>query len=433
MAKIKKIRIIDAHTLELEENATIGDRIDLLDIDIKSVDTSRLNQLILDGRDSLYNQKIETEKLVIAEAIRREYEKQLETSSTTVVELRKDLVNERERVEVRLKLSHSEELQKLNLQIQKLQADNSHDSALLNGEILALKKDIDLRIENAVQDSYIKHQSAIAAKETEINRLQNENKQLILARSSKNTKRQGEELEVWCNNEFNTYTSAFLNCRWIKDTKSIEGDDGKSTKADYLLEIFGSDSFKADTLLSRVALEMKTEDPTSNPHNKSTNASHIKKLVQDMNKKGAEYGLLVSELEWNADNDPLVQKVQGEKNVYIVRPPYFVSFLSIINSLVLKYREITEQLNHEKIAFKNVIEINRDFEEMKNEILGNSVKNLEKNVEVLVKNNEVLRKTVNSNQEILDGALIKHLNTIKKKIGDFNIKKIAKQISDLDE
>ena len=56
MSKIKDVLIIDANTLRLEVDAFKGDEIDLTLLN--KVDTSNLLKQIENGKDNLYNQKL---------------------------------------------------------------------------------------------------------------------------------------------------------------------------------------------------------------------------------------------------------------------------------------------------------------------------------------------------------------------------------------
>ena len=428
--QIKKIKIIDNHTIELDENASSGDRIDLNDIDIKNIDTSIIAKRIDEGNDAVYNNKLGAAKAVLKLEITREYVGKIEEQTREIAVLNEKIENTKKQTRLEVENLYKDQINDLNNNKVKLSNDKDREINDLKNQLRNANESVDAKIAIAVQAEQLKHKDQFALKEKEINDLTTKNAQLSLARSAQSTKRQGEQLEKWCNSEFNSYSMAFPNCVWKKDTKSVRGEDGSATKSDYLFEVYSDSNFSPVNLLTKVALEMKTEDPNSQTNNRTSNASHISKLIGDMERKNAEYGLLVSELEWNTENDPLLQKVQGYNNVFIVRPPYFVPFLSVINSLALKYKDITEQMNKERIEFKEAREIREEFDKMKDEILDNSVKNLEKNLNELIANHEKLGELVSKNKDILDKALNRHTKTIINKIEGFNIKKIITRLSD---
>ena len=426
---IKKIKIINSHTIELEEPAQKGDIIDLNQIEAKNIDTAQLQRLIDAARDEVYNAKLRNLK----EQLQNEFDISHQKDIHALKEANNKLIADNKSIEERTVLQQQKlflaESKNAELELERVRAEK--DRAIHD-----LKEERNIRpvyISDALGKRELQFNETLTVKEGRIRELENLNSALQKEKSSKNTKRMGEELENWCNTEFNSYSLAFPNCKWLKDTQSVRFDDEtKGTKADYIFEVYSDDEQNPDSLLTRVSLEMKTEDPTSDPRNRATNASHISKLVKDMEKKKAEYGVLVSELEWNADNDSLVTKVQNVKNVFIVRPPYFVTFLSIINALALKYRSITDQINRDRIELEDVITIREDFEQIKNVILENSVKNLEGNLNNLIKNNTKMRDLIDSNSDLLQKALGSHLQTIRNKIEQFNINKLISRIEDLD-
>jgi hypothetical protein len=65
---------------------------------------------------------------------------------------------------------------------------------------------------------------------------------LQLSKSLLNVKQLGEELENWCNNEYQHYAiSGFDTCTWEKDNKSIKDPlDAKGTKADYIFKVYAT-------------------------------------------------------------------------------------------------------------------------------------------------------------------------------------------------
>jgi hypothetical protein len=147
-------------------------------------------------------------------------------------------------------------------------------------------------------------------------------------------------------------------------------------------------------------------------------------------RKGCEYALLVSELEWESVNDSPIKKVNEYDKMYVVRPQYFVIFLSIVSALGLKYKDILTKHNIERIQFKDIEDIMNEFEEMKSNILDKSLKYLETEVSEILKNAENIHKLSKVIMEAAENIIQKRLSTIKNKIDGFNINKINKKIAD---
>ena len=429
--QIKQIKIIDSRTIELEENASTGDYIVLTDINQKSVDTALLQQAIEQAKDNVYNAKLQEVRKSIQNEMEAKAAIELGKKNEEIARLQGSIEAEREKTKSSLTNDFNLKIRELESQLERAKTERILRESELKSVIESLKSEQEKNLEIAVKNERLATADNRNKLISEITSLKLENQHLTISKSSKNTKKQGEELEVWCNNEYKNYGMAFTNCLWYKDNIVVKGENEKGTKADYIFEIYSNEKHDEKDLLSKVVLEMKTEDPTSQDKNKKSNEYHLSKLATDMKNKKAEYGILVSELEWTADNDPLVQKSANYDNIYIVRPPYFVSFLSIISSLVLKYKEVQEDINREKIEFKNVIEINAEFENMKKGILDTSLPKLEKKIGELVSNNETLRTVVKSNDDALRIIIETHLVTIRNKITDFNIKKITKRVGDL--
>ena len=62
--------------------------------------------------------------------------------------------------------------------------------------------------------------------------------------------------------------------------------------------------------------------------------------------------------------------------MYMVRPQFFIVFLNIVTALGLKYKDIMQGYNFEKEQFKESQDILNEFEEMKDDTLEKSIKNI---------------------------------------------------------
>lgn len=265
----------------------------------------------------------------------------------------------------------------------------------------------------------------------QINNLNNQIDNLKLAKSSLNVKKLGEELEHWCNEEYLNYASiGFKNCLWEKDNDAIKDvDDKKGTKADYIFKVY-LDNTKETTLTS-VCCEMKNEDPNS--VNKKKNSDHFAKLDKDRTKKGCEYALLVSELEWDSANDAPIKVVPDYPKMYLVRPPYFIAFLAIIYNLAEKYRDLLLSKNAEALALKDKQELALEFEGLIKTYINDPIDSLNKKIEDILKSSEAITK---ANQKIIDTCnevISKTINRIKEKVTTLEIKKLPTFYRKLDK
>lgn len=267
----------------------------------------------------------------------------------------------------------------------------------------------------------------------ELNQKELEISQLKLAKSSLQVKTLGEELERWCNSEYEAYAlSGFDNCKWYKDNKSVkDSPDGKATKADYIFEVY-ADARKneSDKLLS-VCCEMKNESPDTKT--KTKNADHYKKLEEDRIKKNCQYSLLISELEWNTVNDVPIKKIAEYENMYLVRPAYFMSFLSLMKSLANKYQDLLLEHRIANEAFQEGQAIIHEFENFKTTYLDKPLASLLKDVEEIKKE---ANKAYESSYKIVglaDTIISNKIAEIKIKIERFDIRKIAKKVDKINQ
>ncbi|HPX84154.1 MAG TPA: DUF2130 domain-containing protein [Bacilli bacterium] len=437
MAKLTDVTIVDAKTLRLNTDAKQGDEIDLLSL--SKVDTSIITAKIKAAQDQEYEKLLNQAKDNFEKDKLLAIKQATETLSKEKNMLEQQLKDLESKVRADLELQFEKERHQLKNSNQEIKSQM--EQALIQKE-LALTKDINqLKIQIQEKNSEIERLQETKSKEielevlkketelqTEINKKDEEISNLRLTKSITNVKKLGEDLENWCNNEYMAYAlSGFQNCTWEKDNIAVkEEGEARGTKADYIFKVYANDDFQEVNLLTSVACEMKSEDPSS--QNKKKNAEHYAKLDKDRNKKNCEYALLISELEWEQANDVPIRKVMEYEKMYLVRPPYFITFLSIIVSLGVKYQELLLAHNQEVLQFQEIQEIQDAFEKMKSDILDKQLERLDKEIKAI---NTNANQIANLSQKIIestDKLATTLLDNIKKKIENFNIKKITKAI-----
>lgn len=437
MAKITQVTIIDEKTLRLDVNALKGDEIDLLALN--QIDTSILKQKIDERKDTIYEKRLQQEKELfeanknnelekLRNKLKEEYqvsqqklELQLQQLTTTKELLEKS-------IEEKAKLMANEEVKAYTEKMQKIETESRIEIARLTQQLqLEREKQKQVESQNKIEilNQEKKWQDQLYQKEQEIN-------QLKLNRGAMNIKRIGEDLEKWCDNQYYSYAQiGFSTCTWEKDNTPIKDtDETKGTKADFIFKVYATTAYKEEELLTSVACEMKSEDPNS--INKKTNASHFAKLDKDRKKKKCEYALLVSELEWDQINDVPIRRVKEYENMYIVRPAYFITFLSIIENLGMKYQELILENQREALQFEEAQVILDKFNQFKNDIITKTIEKIAKEVTTIQKNAQTIRE---SSDKILISAshiIDTQLENLKKKINQFQIDKIVKSIDKLD-
>lgn len=415
MAKIKDVEIVNSHTIKLLSDANKGDEIDLLEI--SQIDTSIILEKIDAETDKIYNKKLNDLKLQMQSDSNLKMIEATKKLEDEILKLKTLFETKEKEITMSLESKFIVEKGKLENQIALLKSENESFESKKESAVNEVKN----KLENELLQVKQKYSSQIYEQKEKISNLE-------LTKSLLSIKKIGEKLEEWCNQEYLTHEiNGFDNCTWEKDNISIKDEfSSRATKADYIFKVYSSNIKDESTLLTSVACEMKSEDPTS--LNKKKNSDHYAKLDKDRIKKNCEYALLISELEWETDNDAPIRKVAEYDKMYMVRPQYFIVFLSIITALGKKYHDVINEHNIQKEQFKETEEIVEEFEKMKNQILSHSIRLLEKHANSIIENAQKIEGL--SNNILESGRLIinTYLDQIKNKIENFNITKINKKI-----
>ena len=145
----------------------------------------------------------------------------------------------------------------------------------------------------------------------------------------------GETLEQHCSIEYERYLRPMLpNAFFGKDNDASDG-----TKGDFVFR----DSEDGTEYLS-IMFEMKNEmDTTATKHK---NDDFLKKLDEDRKKKGCEYAVLVSLLEADNElyNNGIVNKSHIYPKMYVIRPQFFVTFITLLVQASKQALEYKKQL-----------------------------------------------------------------------------------------
>ncbi|WP_153368804.1 DUF2130 domain-containing protein [Candidatus Phytoplasma sacchari] len=267
-------------------------------------------------------------------------------------------------------------------------------------------------------------------------KLENEKNQEILKlklkRGNFNNKIIGENLEKWCDNEIQNQMLILNDISWYKDNEIING-----SKADFIFKVYRNKNKIENEVLTSAILEMKTEVKNIDSlKRKQKNDQYFNKLNIDRENKKLEFALLVSELEYDQENDLPIKKVQNFEKMYIIRPPYLITFLNIIISLARKNKELIYNLKRKKQKFKKEKEILEYFENMKNKILNNYLVKIENNLNDILKENKNIKNisenilsTYNKIEKKTKIILGHHFKFLIKKIENFQIEQVIKKIN----
>jgi len=444
--------IVNNHTIQLNQEAQIGDIIDLHDID--TIDTSIITKKIDEAKDLEYQKRLNALKKEMTLEKENAIHKALEDAKEKITSLNEQLKSQADSIQSKLKLDYEKQVNDLRQKIETLRLEKANIEQSKQNEIeLNISKKVNeftnrmnqyqqeinqLKQEkqSLIETSKLEKENAVNRKEKELTEKINEKEQaisrLMLEKSSLNIKKMGEELEAWVDQEFQTHAlNGFQTCSWEKDNEAIRlQDETRGTKADYLFKVYANQEKKQEDLLTSVACEVKSEDPQSTY--KKKNQDHYQKLDKDRQKKDCEYALLISELEWDSTNDAPIRKVQEYEKMYMVRPQYFIVFLSILTALSLKYKDVLLKDNEQRAKFKDAENILKSFDQMKDDILEKSVKYIDNKLQEIIDSaNQIQKET----KQILEASRIvkeRHLQTIINKINQFSIQQVIEKIEALE-
>lgn len=452
MSKNIEVLIVNAHTIQLNQDANKGDRIDLKSI--QHIDSSLLNQKIDEQVNSRYQEMLEKEKKTWRFQQENAIQSALKEKEAKIIQLEEKMKLNEQKIKTEMESSYSMKVETLKHHVQLLEQErkdvlsqkkteielevskverqlseqiSSHKSTIeqLKRDQVSLTERLDLKLENAVQKKEQELRTIINDQDKEISKL-------TLEKSSSNIKKMGEQLETWVNEEYQNHSlNGFETCLWEKDNQSVRlENESKGTKADYLFRVYANDDFVQEQLLTSVAIEIKSEDPNS--VYKKKNSDHFDKLDKDRKKKHCEYALLVSELEWNSPNDAPVKKIQGYDKMYLVRPQYFIVFLNLVSAIALQYQSLVIDYNIARGKFKDAEDIKTQFNQMKSDILDRSIKYIISKAEEIYKSAEKIHDEAGKIKKASRIILDSHIQTIINKIEQFKIDQIIQKIDQLD-
>lgn len=445
MAKLK-VSIIDQNTLRLEADGKVGDIIDLKTL--HTVDESVIIEQIELKRDEIYNQRFASLKQTYDANIQLKLNEQLNAFNETKHELiqdKRDLENKlanaieqnkstATNLETKLRLEFDVEKEKLNNQIKLIEAqtkqaiENQYKASLnqKDQKIQALENDK----EKLILSNQIERAKELKALQDQLQEKQKDIDILTRERATRNIKNIGENLENWCHEQYKTVSLyGFKTSTLTKDNVVTRADgEQKGTKGDYIFKVYNDAD--QSILLTSAMVEMKSEALES--EHKKKNSDHYKKLHEDRQKKQLEYAILVSELEYNTESDAPIFSVAEYEKMYVVRPPFFITLLGIIESIGMKYSEIITKKEHERIEFRESLEIIDDFDKFKAEILDNAFKHIQTQMDIINSKSATIIKSAEDIKESARIIVDSHLKTIKNKIENFSINKLTNRITKIE-
>lgn len=229
-----------------------------------------------------------------------------------------------------------------------------------------------------------------------------------------NSKLIGEELENFCQNEYNDKLQLSNNTNWAKTTVAIQGK-----KPDFIFTVYTDD--KKDVEIASIVLEMKTAG--ANYSNNKID-QYLDTLEFNRLNFNAEFALLVTDLELDPENDFILKKASGKSRIFIVRPHYFAYVLILFKLIYEKSSEFATFLKKGSVGKEQILNFIEEFKKFKEDLFTKSIKNIQSNLVDIVNNANKIKATADNILNSVATITDRHLKATENKINDY-LKKIV--------
>ena len=321
----------------------------------------------------------------------------------------------------------AQEFQTLTLQKQaelrdlqsKLDASSIQKKLAINEAVNTIEKERDA-LRNQLSESELKHQlESKSLKDRYEAQIYDRDEAIVRLRDMKarlSTKMVGETLEQHCETEFNRLrAAAFPRAYFEKDNDASSG-----SKGDYIFRDFDE---SGNEIIS-IMFEMKNETDTT--ITKKKNEDFFKELNKDLVEKDCEYSVLVSLLEPESElyNSGIVDVSHRFAKSYVIRPQFFIPFITLLRNAALKSIEYKAELALIKAQNIDVTHFEEDLESFKSAFGRNydlASRRFQTAIDEIDKSIDHLQKT----KDALMGA-DRNLRLANDKAQDVTVKKLTR-------
>ena len=321
----------------------------------------------------------------------------------------------------------AQEFQTLTLQKQaelrdlqsKLEASSMQKKIAINEAVNTIEKERDA-LRNQLSESELKHQlESKSLKDRYEAQIYDRDEAIVRLRDMKarlSTKMVGETLEQHCETEFNRLrAAAFPRAYFEKDNDASSG-----SKGDYIFRDFDE---SGNEIIS-IMFEMKNETDTT--ITKKKNEDFFKELNKDRVEKECEYSVLVSLLEPESElyNSGIVDVSHRFAKRYVIRPQFFIPFITLLRNAALKSIEYKAELALIKAQNIDVTHFEEDLESFKSAFGRNydlASRRFQTAIDEIDKSIDHLQKT----KDALMGA-DRNLRLANDKAQDVTVKKLTR-------
>ena len=331
-------------------------------------------------------------------------------------------------------------------------ADKENEITKLKGDIETNKSKSTLEIKSAVQEREnqilnLKNQLTLSESQSKIKEtnMKEHYDSIIKAKdeeiafykdfkAKESTKQIGEDLEQYCQNEFNKNRALGFQNSYFEKDNVVSKSSG--SKGDFIFRETTEDGIE----LISIMFEMKNQaDQTATKHK---NEDFFKELDKDRKEKNCEYAVLVSMLEEDNDyyNTGIVDVSYKYPKMYVIRPQFFIPVITFLKNAAYKSLEYKRELvnvrnqNIDITNFENDLNVfktgfgrNYDLASKKFfsaiEEIDKAISHLQKMKDELLGSENNLRLANNKLEDLTVKKLVKNNPTMKQKFEDLENKK----------
>ena len=347
--------------------------------------------------------------------IERKLKEEINKKEIELTSLKEKIKQNENDITNKLNFKYSKEISNKDIEINNLKNETKlYLEKKLNEKDNYIKK-LQNKLELRENEYLIKEKNIVSIYEE---KMKNKDEQIAYYKDFKakqSTKMIGESLERHCSDEFNKLRPLFKNAYFEKDNDIKTGSKGDFIYRDY-------DEEKVEFV--SVMFEMKNENDTTSTKHK--NEDFFKELDKDRREKNCEYAVLVSLLETDSDyyNSGIVDVSHKYPKMYVIRPQFFIPFITLVRNTSLNSLEYKNEL---KVIKEQNIDIT-NFEDNINTFKEQFGRNYKLASEKFKKAIEEIDKTIDHLQKTKDALLSSenNLRLANNKAEDLTIKRLSR-------
>lgn len=279
------------------------------------------------------------------------------------------------------------------------------------------KESAQIRLDKAVLETEKKFTEQLSEKDAEIKAKTVEAEYYRDLKARMSTKMVGESLEQHCHDEFEKLRATAFRFDYFEKDNEVSSS---GSKGDFVYRAYTPDKME----LVSIMFEMKNEMETTEKKHK--NEDFFKELDKDRREKDCEYAVLVTMLEADSElyNQGIVDVSHRYEKMYVIRPQFFIPFITMIRNEAARREDMTRQLATMAEQNVDVLNLRNAIEAFKSDVgtsFGHFSTKYQEAMDDIDKAIVALQKT----KEAMRLAL-KHLDTTQRKVDRIEVKKLVK-------